>query len=86
MLFSSNVFLFIYLPVVLLLYYITPSKFRNYLLLLASLFFYGWGEPVYLILMMVTILINYLCGLWIQRCRMAGRSARKALVGPKRLF
>ena len=46
MLFSSNVFLFVYLPALLLLYYISPRNLRNPLLLVFSLFFYGWGEPV----------------------------------------
>ena len=51
MLFSSNVFLFAFLPVVLLLYYVSPRRLRNPVLLLWSLVFYGWGEPVYLFLM-----------------------------------
>ena len=63
MLFSSNVFLFAYLPVVMLLYYISPRKLRNPVLLLWSLVFYGWGEPVYLFLMIGTIVVNYIFGL-----------------------
>lgn len=69
MLFSSNVFLFAFLPVVLAAYYLSPRWFRNPVLLLASLFFYGWGEPVYLVLMFLTIGLNYLCGLLIHRFR-----------------
>ena len=46
MLFSSNVFLFAFLPAVLLTYYLCPRPLRNPVLLLFSLFFYGWGEPV----------------------------------------
>lgn len=65
MVFSSNVFLFAYLPIVLLLYYISPRKLRNPVLLITSLLFYGWGEPIYLLLMMSTILLDYACGLLI---------------------
>ena len=80
MLFSSNEFLFAFLPLVLLVYYIAPRAVRNPVLLAVSLFFYGWGEPVYLFLMMATILINYLCGRWIEKVRTAGKSGKTALV------
>ncbi|MDD3362449.1 MAG: MBOAT family protein [Hespellia sp.] len=63
MLFSSITFLFIFLPITLVLYYIVPDKFRNYILLITSLFFYAWGEPVYIVLMILSILFNYACGL-----------------------
>lgn len=62
MVFSSLTFWFIYLPAVLLSYYITPKKARNVVLFIVSLAFYGWGEPVYIILMLITILINYIAG------------------------
>ena len=62
MVFSSNIFLFFFLPLTLLLYYLCPRRFRNALLLAASLLFYAWGEPVYLSLMVFTILLNYLSG------------------------
>ena len=80
MLFSANVFLFAYLPIVLLTYYLSPRWLRNPILLLVSLFFYGWGEPVYVLLMVADILLNYGCGLWIQRCRDKGSSAKPALI------
>ena len=80
MLFSSNVFLFVFLPLVLLLYYISPVRLRNPVLLLFSLFFYGWGEPVYLLLMIGDILLNYLCGRWIMGQRSRGGSGKTALV------
>ena len=79
MLFSSNVFLFAFLPAVLLLYYISPRRLKNPILLVFSLFFYGWGEPVYLFLMMGDILLNYVCGLWIARERASGKSGKTAL-------
>ena len=48
MYFSSLLFLFVFLPIVLAVYYIVPRKFRNAFLLLANLVFYGWGEPVFI--------------------------------------
>ena len=63
MVFSSLVFLFVFLPIVLTLYYLSNKKYKNYLLLLASLFFYAWGEPTYVVIMLVSIVANYLCGL-----------------------
>ncbi len=75
MIFSSNVFLFAYLPMVLALYYACPRRLRNGVLLAVSLVFYGWGEPVYLLLMMATILLDYLCGLLIGRLRPTGAKA-----------
>ena len=51
MLFSSITFLFIFLPLTLLLYYLVPFRMKNYVMLAASLIFYAWGEPVYIILM-----------------------------------
>jgi len=62
MVFSSLLFLFIYLPVVLLVYYIFPNKYRNYVLLVFNLIFYGWGEPVYIFLMLFSIVLNYISG------------------------
>ena len=55
MLFSSITFLFIFLPVTLALYFIVPHKFRNIIMLIASLIFYAWGEPVYIILMLLSV-------------------------------
>lgn len=69
MIFSSNLFLFAFLPVVLTVYYLCPRRLRNPVLLLFSLLFYGWGEPVYLILMVFTIGLNYGCGLLVHRFR-----------------
>ena len=63
MVFSSLMFLFVYLPIVLLVYYILPKKYRNAFLLIVSLFFYGWGEPTLVILMVFSIVINWIAGL-----------------------
>lgn len=80
MLFSSNVFLFIFLPIVLLLYYIVPRPFKNPVLLLFSLFFYGWGEPAYLVLMIATIVIDYFFGLFIHSKQKNNKSAKGILI------
>ena len=80
MLFSSNVFLFAFLPSILLIYYMCPRALRNPVLLLWSLVFYGWGEPVYLFLMIGTILLNYVFGLQIRRCQVRQKSAKTPLV------
>ena len=68
MVFSSLTFLFLFLPLVLLLYYILPGiRAKNILLLVASLLFYAWGEPVYVFLMVATALINWAFGLLMER-------------------
>ena len=80
MLFSSNTFLFGFLPAVVVLYYLCPRRFRNVLLLVSSLIFYGWGEPKYVLLMLVSILLNYFCGLAAARQQSRQRSTRGVLV------
>lgn len=67
MLFSSILFLFRFLPIVLVLYYISPPKLKNTTLFITSLVFYCWGEVRYFPVMVATILINYLCGLAIEK-------------------
>ncbi|WP_136808767.1 MBOAT family O-acyltransferase [Desulfosediminicola flagellatus] len=67
MVFSSITFLFFFLPLTLLIYVIAGRKFRNIILLFASLLFYSWGEGIYLLVMLVSILLNYLCGISIIR-------------------
>ncbi|MDD6328914.1 MAG: MBOAT family protein, partial [Lachnospiraceae bacterium] len=59
MLFSSITFLFMFLPATLLLYYISPDKIKNIVLLICSLLFYAWGEPRYVIVMLVMVCIGY---------------------------
>ena len=75
MVFSSHVFLFFFLPITLALYFICPRKLRNPVLLLVSLIFYGWGETAYLLLMVFTIVVNYLCGLWVFLLQKKGKRA-----------
>ena len=67
MIFSSIPFLYYFLPAVLAVYFLTPRRGKNAVLLLSSLFFYGWGEPKLLWLMVFTIAVFYLCGLAIGR-------------------
>lgn len=63
MVFSSVLFLFYFFPLVLALYYTAPLKLRNLLLFISSLFFYAWGEPIYIVLMLLTITLGYFSGL-----------------------
>ena len=65
--FSSSFFLFIFLPVVLLGYYFCNEKFRNIWLLFTSIVFYSWGEPRYVIIMLFSIVINYVLGIMIDK-------------------
>jgi len=69
MVFSSNTFLFLFLPTVIAVYYLVPLKLRDPVLLIFSLLFYGWGEPGYLWIMIVVIAENYLLGFAIDRYR-----------------
>lgn len=69
MLFSSIPFLYYFLPLVLLLYLASPKRLKNTVLLLSSLVFYGWGEPVYLFLMTSTIAFGYVFGILIEKTR-----------------
>ena len=74
MLFSSTVFLFLFLPAVLLLYYIVPRKARNLILFVFSLVFYAWGEPVYVFLMIGSTIVAYITGLLADKTK-EGRKA-----------
>ncbi len=74
MVFSSISFLYYFIPSVVLLYFLSPDRFKNSVLLLASLFFYGWGEPRYVILMLATITQGYVFGILIGRSHNRKRS------------
>lgn len=67
MLFSTLIFVFLFLPLVLLTYYIAPQKFRNLILLLASLFFYAWGEQEFVLLIIASTIIDFSAGIIIQK-------------------
>ena len=74
MLFSSLLFLFVYLPVTLAVYFLVPARWRNLWLFIVNLVFYGWGEPVYILLMVFSITLNYVSGLLISRRREKGKT------------
>ena len=80
MLFSSITFLFLFLPIMLAVYYIAPPQWKNLLLLAGSLIFYAWGEPVYIILMILSILLNYFCGMDIENKSENEAKAKRSLV------
>ena len=69
MVFSSLLFLFRFLPIVLLAYYVLPRKWHNLVLFLASLVFYAWGEPVYVILILFSPIVDYVAGQAVAYCK-----------------
>ena len=81
MVFSSLLFLFVYLPLTLLVYYVAPRAWRNFILFFVSLVFYGWGEPVYIALMLFSITINYAAGFLVEKYRGRDRLARRVVFG-----
>lgn len=68
MVFSSLIFIFRFLPLFLLAYFLTPERYRNFILFAGSLIFYAFGEPVYLFLILLSVLVNYSLGRGIARC------------------
>ena len=70
MIFSSILFLFRFLPIVLLLYFVVPKKFKNAVLFLVSLIFYGWDEPLYILLMLFSTVLDYSVGRAIEKSRL----------------
>ena len=67
MVFSSITFLFYFLPIVLAIYYLVPNKLKNTILLIASLLFYLYGEPKYILIMITTIITTYIFGILIEK-------------------
>jgi alginate O-acetyltransferase complex protein AlgI len=84
MVFSSSIFIFLFLPFVFLINLILPSKFRNYFLLFVSLIFYAWGEPVYVFLMLFSIVVNHFFALSISRSTESQK--RKRFMVPAIIF
>lgn len=78
MLFSSVLFLFRFLPVFFICYYLVPGRVKNFILFLGSLFFYAWGEPIYVLLMLFSTLVDYTHGRLIEKFR--GRKAAKGFL------
>jgi len=79
-LFSSLTFLAVFLPVVLFIYYISKDKYRNYILLVASLLFYSWGEPKFVIIMLISIIFNYYFAILIDKFRNKIRVSKLILI------
>ena len=79
MVFSSPIFLFLFLPLVLAVYFASPKVFKNPILLIASLLFYAWGELFYVLVMLASIATNYLCGVAVDRHR--DRAASRLYLG-----
>ncbi len=82
MVFSSLLFLFIFLPIVLLLYFVSPKKYRNFILFSSSLVFYAWGEPVYILIMIFSTLVDFTHGKMVNNFKHKGnvRGARLTLI------
>jgi len=81
MVFSSTVFLFIFLPLVLIINYLLKQEYRNFFLLLASLIFYAWGEGILVLLMLFSIGVNYLSGLGISYFLEKKKASSKLIMG-----
>ena len=67
MVFSSLIFLFVFLPLVLIFYFITPNKYKNIPLFLSSIFFYTWGEGELVVLLLLSSIINYFLGIYLEK-------------------
>lgn len=67
MVFSSLTFLFVFLPIILVVYYLSPRRIRNTILFIGSLIFYAWGEPVYITIMLFSTVFDYINGLLIKK-------------------
>lgn len=80
MVFSSLVFIFAFLPVTLSIYYLAPRFLRNLVLFLASLLFYAWGEPTYILIMIFTTVVNYALSLLIERYKGQQRISRALFI------
>ena len=80
MLFSSVTFIFYFLPLVLNIYYFSKDKMKNYILLFFSLIFYAWGGVAYLPILLMSILINYILGLKIDKYKESNKKQKIILI------
>lgn len=80
MVFSSLEFLFLFLPITLVLYFITPKKYRNIILVIFSLIFYAWGEPIYIFIMLFSTVFDYINGLLISKYKKEKKDKKARLV------
>ena len=76
MVFSDLLFLFRFLPIILLIYFVTPHKFRNAVLFFTSLVFYGWGEPIYVLLMLFSTFVDFLHGKMVYKYKQQGNNKK----------
>ena len=80
MVFSSLTFLFAFLPIILIVYYLSPKKFRNAILFIGSLIFYAWGEPIYITIMLFSTVFDYVNGLLIKKYKEEKQIKRTRIV------
>lgn len=80
MVFSSLVFLFVFLPLTLMLYYLVPRGGRNLILLVVSLIFYAWGEPIYIVLMLFSTIVDFIHGLLVEKYQDQPKKAKRVVL------
>ena len=80
MVFSSILFLFRFLPIMLVLYFVSPKKLRNLMLFIGSLIFYAWGEPVYVVLMLFSTVVDYTHGMLVEKFKNQNKDTKAKLV------
>ena len=81
MVFSSLTFLFAFLPITLILYYLVPKKAKNVVILISGLVFYAWGEPRFVVFMVIAIVQGYVFGLLAEKYRSERKRARLCVWG-----
>ncbi len=72
--------MFRFLPIVLILYFLVPKKFRNFILFISSLIFYAWGEPVYVVLMIFSTVVDYTHGYWVYQLKQKNEMKKARMV------
>ncbi len=80
MVFSSLTFLFVFLPIIISVYYISPRRIRNTILFIGSLVFYAWGEPIYITIMLFSTVFDYINGLFIKKYKETKQNKKAKIV------
>ena len=80
MIFSSLIFIFFFLPLFFLIYYLVPNKFKNIIILIFSLIFYSWGEPIYILLLLFSSVVDYTNGFFINKYQKDTKKKRFFLI------
>ncbi|GKX31276.1 alginate O-acetylation protein [Vallitalea longa] len=80
MIFSTPIFIFVFLPCILAVYYVSPRKFKNTSLFLASLVFYAWGEPVYVSIMLFSTVFDFVNGLFIEKFKLQNKITKSKII------